>query len=113
MGPLRALFRAYSPKLPSSYSREASSGIVQQCALREVSTRIGKWKLENGKAKLQNGNAKNKNAAAPANAVVGWRPSSGHGESVNYCLLGDSPVTMGKSWRWLQSSHEPSYIFAS
>ncbi len=30
-----------------------------------------------------------------------------------YSLLGDSPVTTGKSLRWLQSSQEPSYIFAS
>jgi len=34
-------------------------------------------------------------------------------QSVDYCLLGDSPVTMGKSMRRLQSSHEPSYILAS
>src|SRR6266478_9695527 len=33
--------------------------------------------------------------------------------SVDYYLLGDSPVTMGKSMRRLQSSHEPSYILAS
>ncbi len=33
-------------------------------------------------------------------------------ESVDYCLLGESPVTMGKFVRWLQSSQEPSYIFA-
>jgi hypothetical protein len=34
-------------------------------------------------------------------------------EFARYGLFGDSPVTIGKSLRWLQSSQEPSYIFAS
>jgi hypothetical protein len=34
-------------------------------------------------------------------------------ENESYFLLGDSPVTMGKFARRLQSSQDPSYIFAS
>jgi hypothetical protein len=73
----------------------------ERYALVDVSTGNAKAKYENG------------NAAAPANAGKDWALQVAAEERVDYCSLGDSPVTMGKSLRWLQSSHEPSYIFAS
>jgi hypothetical protein len=62
----------------------------------------------NAKAKYENGNA-----AATANAGKDWALQVAVEENVSYCYLSDSPATMSKSLRWLQSSHEPSYIFAS
>jgi hypothetical protein len=67
---------------------------------------IGKWKFENG-------NARKENAKVLANAGENFRFPCGRGEKYDYYLLGDSPVTIGKFVRWLQSSQEPSYIFAS
>jgi hypothetical protein len=60
--------------------------------------------MANAKTKMRQPRQAPGKTAAPQVAVA---------ERVDYCLLGDSPVTIGKSWRWLQSSQEPSYIFAS
>jgi hypothetical protein len=72
--------------------------------LRRRSRRIGKWKFENGNANNEIEKIKVQETAALQVVME---------EIVSYCLLADSPVTMGKVERWLQSSQEPSYIFAS
>ena len=69
-----------------------------------------KWKC---KRFVQWRNGLKKNAAASANTGKAAALQVAVEEIVSYCLLGDSPVTMGKVVRWLQSSQDPSYIFAS
>jgi hypothetical protein len=106
MGLLRAWVLASRRELPSSYLRKECCGTAQPHALREVTLQKRKRKREheNVKTELWRPQQTPEKTAAVQSDVE---------ESVVYCLFGDSPVTMGKSLRWLQSSHEPSYIFAS
>ena len=81
--------------------------------LREVNLRNCKMQPRKRKSESARTNMQKRKMLQLRQTPLSAAPQVAMEESVNYCLLGDSPVTMGKSLRWLQSSHEPSYIFAS